>query len=119
MVGHRDPERSASIKVKMRVAKQTLVFIPILFILLRMWCTLQYFYVVYLANNAENNDWCIPVGLKDGHFVLGILQVIRVVNNLYLNFNGFEFYPRVDRFYKGMAQTLHIHVHNICINNSF
>ena len=74
VVGHHDPERSASVKEKMKIAKRTLVFIPILFILLRMWCTIQYFYVVYLAN--ENNDWCIPVGLKDVHLILGILQVI-------------------------------------------
>ena len=75
MVGHPNPERSATIKVKMKTAKQTLLFIPVLFILLRMWCTVQYFYMIYLANEAQNKGWCIPVGLRSGHIVLGVFQV--------------------------------------------
>lgn len=66
---------SLTVEEKMKVAKRPLVFIPVVFILLRVWCTRQYFYTVYLANIAQNGGQCIPVGFKDGQLILGILQV--------------------------------------------
>ena len=77
-VGHCNPERSIAIEEKMKAAKRLLVFIPVMFILLRIWCTLQYFYTVYLANIAQNDDQCIPTSFKDGQLVLAILQVCKM-----------------------------------------
>ena len=74
-VGHCNPERSIAVEEKMKVAKRLLIFIPVMFILLRIWCTLQYFYTVYLANIAQNDGQCIPIGFKDGQLILAILQV--------------------------------------------
>ena len=57
--------------------KKTLIFIPVLFILLRVWATIQYFYTVYLTNIAlvVEDGYCIPSHLKGPHVVLGIFQV--------------------------------------------
>ena len=75
VVGHCNPDRAIAVEEKMKVAKRLLVFIPVMFILLRMWCILQYFYTVYLANITQNDGQCIPAGFKDGQLVLAILQV--------------------------------------------
>lgn len=75
VIGHCNPDRSLSVEEKMKVAKQLLVFIPVAFILLRVWCTRQYFCTVYLVNIARNDGQCVPVGFKDGQLILGILQV--------------------------------------------
>ena len=52
-----------------------LVFIPVLFIILRVWATVQYFFSVYASYHAVNNGRCIPEGLEVVHVVLGVLQV--------------------------------------------
>ncbi len=58
-----------------RVAQveKRLLAIPLLYILLRFWGTLQFFYS--LAMSEQNHDGCIPTGVRDGFFLLGILQV--------------------------------------------
>lgn len=75
VIGHCNPDRSAAVEERIKAAKRLLVLIPVVFVLLRMWCTVQYFYTVYLANIAQNDGQCISTGFKDGHLVLGILQV--------------------------------------------
>lgn len=64
-------------KAKGRITKleRTLVFIPIAFVVLRMWAVVQYFYSIYLQH-IEVGDHCIPtVPHKQIHVTLGILQV--------------------------------------------
>lgn len=62
----------------MKSAKKTLVFIPLLFIMLRVWATIQYFYTVYLTNTAliVKDGYCVPSYLKKVHVVLGVFQVL-------------------------------------------
>jgi len=75
---------SSPFKVKAYPAPQTnvmtkvnkiLVFIPVLFIVLRVWATVQYFFSVYVVQNALHNGHCIPNDLHVPHVVLGVLQV--------------------------------------------
>lgn len=58
--------------VRMEV-KQRLLLIPIVFILLRMWGTIQFFYS--LANADQNNDGCIPKTAQKVFYGLAIVQV--------------------------------------------
>ena len=53
--------------------KQRLLLIPIFFIVLRMWGTVQFFYS--LANSDRNSDGCIPKTSQKVFFVLAIMQV--------------------------------------------
>ena len=77
IVGHNTGGRSTNVEEKMKSAKKTLIFIPVLFILLRVWATIQYFYTVYLTNIAliVKDGYCVASHLKGTHVVLGIFQV--------------------------------------------
>jgi len=62
-----------------------LVFIPVLFIILRVWATVQYFFSVYVSRyHAIDNGRCIPAGLKVVHVILGVLQVrgLKLIKNI-------------------------------------
>ncbi len=58
-----------------RVEKR-LLGIPLLYILLRMWGTLQFFYS--LAVDHTNKNGCIPPDVQKIYFAFGILQVSSV-----------------------------------------
>lgn len=53
--------------------EKRLLAIPLLYILLRMWGTLQFFYS--MAVDHTNVSGCIPETVQRGYFILGILQV--------------------------------------------
>lgn len=53
--------------------KQRLLLIPIVFILLRMWGTLQFFYS--LAVSHQNKDGCIPKTSQKVFLGFAIVQV--------------------------------------------
>ena len=53
-----------------------LLFIPVLFVLLRVWAVVQYLYIVYLTQLTDPSGCCIPADPhKTVHVVLGVLQV--------------------------------------------
>ena len=53
-----------------------LLFIPVLFILLRVWAVVQYLYIVYLTQLTDPSGRCIPTDPHmTVHVVLGVLQV--------------------------------------------
>lgn len=53
--------------------EQRLLLIPIVFILLRIWGTIQFFFSI--ATSGHNQHGCIPYAMHTTYFVLGILQV--------------------------------------------
>ena len=57
-----------------------LLAIPLLYIILRMWGTLQFFYSLAVAGTQNNPDQpgCIPQMVQEGYYVLGLLQVNNV-----------------------------------------
>lgn len=58
----------------MAQVEKRLLAIPLLYILLRMWGTLQFFYS--LTVSGQKHGACIPEGVKIVYTVLGILQVM-------------------------------------------
>ena len=58
-----------------------LTVIPVLFIILRAWSTVQYIYTNSIAKYHHNG--CIPTTLKAGYLTFGILQVIIEAKCLY------------------------------------
>ena len=50
-----------------------LTLIPLLFIILRIWSLVQYFYTISIAKRFPNG--CVPPGLKAGYLTLGIIKV--------------------------------------------
>ena len=66
----------ASAMYQLTKVGRILLFIPILFVVLRMWAVVQYFYTIYLVNVAQNNSRCIPANPHETvHIVLAVLQV--------------------------------------------
>lgn len=55
------------------MVEKRLLAIPLLYIFLRMWGTLQFFYSLGVAD--QNKDGCIPEWVWTIYFVLGIFQV--------------------------------------------
>ena len=53
--------------------KQRLLLIPIVFILLRMWGTIQFFFS--LATSSQNHNGCIPPTSRKVFLILAIVQV--------------------------------------------
>ena len=60
---------------KLNVAEKRLLAIPLLYIFLRMWGTLQFFYSLGVSGTINNG--CIPQQVHDIFFTLGVLQVRR------------------------------------------
>ena len=64
------------VKNKMDGVNRILSLVPVTFIFLRMWSTIQYYFTLYLAHvAAKNGGHCIPNGLKTAHVVLAVFQV--------------------------------------------
>lgn len=57
--------------------EKRLLYIPLVFILLRIWGSIQFFFS--LAVDDDNRDGCIPNVVHTVFFVLGILQVFPVI----------------------------------------
>ena len=62
-----------------------LLAIPLIFILLRIWGTIQFFFSLAVADNVRNG--CVPHSNHVAFFVLGILQVrpCVVASHVYYN----------------------------------
>ena len=60
-----------------KMVEKRLLAIPLLFIILRMWGTLQFFYSLAVAGTQNSNDQpgCIPQMVQVGYFIFGLLQV--------------------------------------------
>ena len=69
--------KSTQMEPKVVQVEKRLLAIPLLFILLRIWGTLQVF--VALAVSGTVQDGCIPSAVRKVFFALGILQVYRYV----------------------------------------
>ena len=54
--------------------EKRLLYIPLMFILLRIWGSIQFFFS--LAVDDDNQEGCIPNEVHTVFFVLGILQVL-------------------------------------------
>ena len=61
-------------------AEKRLLYIPALFLLLRVWGTTQFFYSIGVSH-FKKDPGCIPIGIHTGFMILGILQV-----GMYSNF---------------------------------
>ena len=57
--------------------EKRLLYIPLVFILLRIWGSIQFFFSLAVSN--DNQDGCIPNVVHTVFFVLGILQVFPVI----------------------------------------
>ena len=55
-------------------AEKRLIYIPIVFLILRIWGTIQYFYSIGVS--GRNHDGCIPHGVQIVFYLLGIVQVL-------------------------------------------
>ena len=60
-------------------AEKRLLYIPALFLLLRIWGTAQFFYSIGVSSDSQEPG-CIPHGIQIGFMIFGILQVS---NNTY------------------------------------
>ena len=65
--------QSPYVKEMRSEVKQRLLLIPIVFILLRMWGTIQFFYS--LAVSSQNHNGCIPPLSRRVFLALAIVQV--------------------------------------------
>ena len=65
--------QSPYVKEMRSEVKQRLLLIPIVFILLRMWGTIQFFYS--LAASSQNHNGCIPPLSRRVFLALAIVQV--------------------------------------------
>ena len=65
--------RDTNLEPRMIQVESRLLAIPVIFILLRMWGTIQFFFSMAVANHV--NDGCVPKNIHIAFFVLGILQV--------------------------------------------
>lgn len=64
---NRDPER-AKVERKM-------IYIPVIFLLLRCWGTIQFFVNIGMQYNYPMKQGCITMGFHTAFTVLGYLQV--------------------------------------------
>ena len=63
---------SSGLVAAVRKADSKLVFIPMVFVLLRMWGTLEFFYLVALP---KVHGHCIHTNYYQGLVFLGVMQV--------------------------------------------
>ncbi len=94
-------EQEVAMKKVSRVGR-ILVFIPVLFVLLRVWAVVQYFYTIYLTHLTDESGRCIPSDPhKTIHVALGVLQVrfsfliatSLIFSMLYYNCDNFMCFP--------------------------
>ena len=59
----------------LRRSDKKLIAIPVLFVLLRMWGTVQFFYSLALHHYVDNNGCTSSKKVHDGFIFFGVLQV--------------------------------------------
>ena len=59
------------------MVEKWLLGIPLLYIILRMWGTLQFFFALAVDSvpHDENQPGCIPQMVQIGYFIISLLQV--------------------------------------------
>ncbi len=68
-------EQAVAMERVSRVSR-ILLFIPVLFVLLRVWAVVQFLYISYLSHLTDESGRCIPTDpYKTIHVALGVLQV--------------------------------------------
>ena len=70
---------SSGLVAAVRKADSKLVFIPMVFVLLRMWGTLEFFYSVALPKVHHSRGLCIHTNYYHGLVFLGVMQVRKKV----------------------------------------
>ena len=73
-IGEEHNYLSSGLVAAVRKADSKLVFIPLVFVLLRMWGTLQFFYTVALPK-VPGHKLCISTNYYHGLVFLGVMQV--------------------------------------------
>ena len=58
--------------------EKRLLYIPVVFIFLRIWGSIQFFFSIAVAD--QNQEGCIPDWIHTVFLVLGVLQVMKVSN---------------------------------------
>ena len=58
--------------------EKRLLYIPVVFIFLRIWGSIQFFFSIAVAD--QNQEGCIPDWIHTVFLVLGVLQVMRLIN---------------------------------------
>ena len=58
-------------------ADRRLTLIPVVFILLRIWGTIQFFYSIIVTRSIPNYNECVSNGVSVGFLILGYLQVCK------------------------------------------
>jgi len=71
---------SSGLVTAVQRADRKLTFIPIMFILLRIWGTIQFFYSI-LVSIFYRNGQCVPEWAFNGYLVLGYMQVSTALQN--------------------------------------
>ncbi len=73
--------------------EKRLLAIPILYIVIRIWGTLQFFYSLIVS--GSNDEGCIPSTVKTVYIVFGILQVrVAIKSIFYYNYFAYDFLLR-------------------------
>ena len=70
---------SSGLVTAVQKADRKLTFIPIIFILLRIWGTIQFFYSIGVSKYTKSQ--CVPEGVFYRYLVLGYLQVSTTLQN--------------------------------------
>ena len=70
---------SSGLVTAVQRADRKLTFIPIIFILLRIWGTIQFFYSIVVIKYTKGQ--CVPGWVFYGYLVLGYLQVSTTLQN--------------------------------------
>ncbi|XP_064383924.1 G-protein coupled receptor 157-like isoform X2 [Halichondria panicea] len=69
-------EQAVAMERVSRVSR-ILLFVPVLFVLLRVWAVVQFLYISYLSHLTDESGRCIPTDPhKTIHVALGVLQAI-------------------------------------------
>ena len=66
---------SAGLVSAVRKADSKLVFIPVMFVLLRMWGTIQFVYTFIIPHTNSDTCTCIDGNFRGGLIFLGVMQV--------------------------------------------
>jgi len=70
---------SSGLVAVVQKADRKFTLIPVVFILLRIWGTIQFFYSIVVTRSIPNYNECVSNGVSIGFLILGYLQVCMYV----------------------------------------
>ena len=73
--GLNEKSLNAGLVALLRRSDKKLIAIPVLFVLLRMWGTLQFFYSLAVHNHVDEKVCTSSRGVHDGFIFFGVVQV--------------------------------------------